>query len=475
MTFTGTGGEPRPAAATAEFPPHLVVLFGGTGDLARRKLLPSLCHLLERREHRDRLEVLAVATSEHDDASYRALVAEALTDMGIDGEALARLLERLHYFRIGEGFDALGGRIDELESASGLPGNRIFYLAVPPGVFEDTVAGLAAAGLTRSTGTIRVVVEKPFGVDVDSAVELNQMLHRRFPEEAIYRIDHYLAKETVQNVLVFRFANPLFESAWNRDRIQRIEVTVAETIGLEGRIKYFEAAGIIRDIVQNHLLQVVSLVAMEPPVKFSSEHIRDEKVKLLQAIRQVTEESVVRGRYTAGSINGTAVPGYLEEGGVPESSTTETYARLRIEVDNWRWKGVPITVTAGKRMQARKTEIVVYFREPPVCLFEVNGVCPVHPNRLVITLQPDEGFNLYFDVKRPGEDMALETKSLSFRYDDEFGGLPDAYETLLADVLVGDQTLFVRGDESEEAWRIVAPILDLTTEPKPYPAGSWGP
>ncbi len=463
------------AAETVTFPPHLLVLFGGTGDLARRKLLPSLCSLLERRGHSDRLAILAVATSDHDDQSYRDIAAHSLRESGVDEAALERLLARLFYFRIGEGFEALGARMASLDAAQGLGGNRIFYLAVPPAVFEDTVAGLAEAGLENSTGTTRVVVEKPFGTDHDSAVELNQMLHQWFPEEEIYRIDHYLAKETVQNVLVFRFANPLFESAWNRDRIQRIEIRVAETIGLEGRVKYFDSAGIIRDIVQNHMLQVLALVAMEPPVKFASEHIRDEKVKLLHAVREITEDNVVRGRYTEGTVDGVHVPGYLQEEGIPDSSNTETYARLRVDIDNWRWKGVPITLTAGKRLQERKTEIVVYFREPPVCLFEVNGVCPVHPNRLVITLQPNEGFDLFFDVKRPGEAMALETKSLSFRYGDEFGSFPDAYETLLADVLVGDQTLFVRADESEEAWRIVAPILDVHSEPKPYPAGSWGP
>lgn len=471
MTHTAS----RHATETVEIPPHLLVLFGGTGDLAVRKLLPAVAGLLERRGFVDRLQVLAVATRPLGDDGYRRYLAEALNDSGLSPAGRADLLDRVSYHRVGDGFDALAGKIEEIESAASLDGNRVFYLAVPPAVFDDTIEGLVSAGLTRSRGTTRVVVEKPFGTDLDSAIRLNQVLHRHFPEEAIYRIDHYLAKETVQNLLVFRFANPLFESAWNRDRIDRVEVTVAETLGLEGRVQYFDGLGIIRDIVQNHLLQVLALVAMEPPVRLTARHIRDEKVKLLEAVFPVSPDSVTRGQYSAGEIDGAAVPGYRDEEGIDAGSTTETFARLTLDIDNWRWRGVPFVLTAGKRMERRMTEVVVSFREPPVCLFEVNGVCPVHPNRLVITLQPNEGFDLFFDVKQPGEGMALDTKTLSFRYGDEFGEFPDAYETLLVDVLTGDQTLFVRADESEEAWRIVAGVLDLAEPPTPYPAGSRGP
>jgi glucose-6-phosphate 1-dehydrogenase len=465
----------RSAAETVEIPPHLLVLFGGTGDLAVRKLLPAVAGLLERRRFADRLQVLAVATRPLDDDGYRRFLEEGLKESGLSEACLKDLLGRVSYHRVGDGFDVLARRIEAIEAAGDLEGNRVFYLAVPPAVFDDTIDGLVSAGLDRSPGTTRVVVEKPFGTDLDSAIRLNRTLHRHFPEEEIYRIDHYLAKETVQNLLVFRFANPLFESAWNRDRIDRVEVTVAETLGLEGRVKYFDEAGIIRDIVQNHLLQVLALVAMEPPVRLTARHIRDEKVKLLEAVFPVMPHSVTRGQYSAGAVDGVTVPGYLGEEGVDPASTTETFARLTLDIDNWRWRGVPFVLTAGKRMERRMTEVVVSFREPPVCLFEVNGVCPVHPNRLVITLQPNEGFDLYFDVKRPGEGMALETKTLSFRYGDEFGQFPDAYETLLVDVLTGDQTLFVRADEAEEAWRIVAGVVDLTQPPTPYPAGSKGP
>lgn len=464
-----------PAAATAEFEPQMLVLFGATGDLARSKLLPALCRLLERRGFSDSLQVLGVATSSHDNASYRALVAASLQEAGFENDTVAAMVELVGYQNIGDGFPELADRIGRLDSARQLDGNRVFYLAIPPGVFDDMITGLAGVGLDRSSGSVRVVVEKPFGTDLATARHLNQLLHQSYPEESIYRIDHYLAKETVQNLLVFRFANPLFESAWNRDRIAHVEITVAETLGLEGRSRYFEKAGIIRDIVQNHLLQVLSLVAMEPPVRLTAQHIRDEKVKALQAIAPVAPESLVRGRYGAGSIAGQAVPGYLDEAGIDDDSTTETYARLSVEVDNWRWRGVPFVLTTGKRLAERLTQITVEFKEPPVCLFGADGECPVHANRLVITLQPNEGFDLLFDVKQPGEGMALETKSLSFRYGDLFGGLPDAYETLLADIFTGDQTLFVRGDEAEEAWRIVEPILDLDGQPKPYAAGSWGP
>ncbi len=467
--------EPKSAAETVAIPPHLIVLFGGTGDLAGRKLLPSLCALMERRGFVDSIRVLGVATSPYDDESYRAWVGAALAQSGRGEEAISRLTELVGYQNITEGFEALAARVAEIDQKADLSGNRLLYLAIPPSVFDDIVAGLAEVGLDDSEGTVRVVVEKPFGTDLASARHLNELLHRSYSEESIYRIDHYLAKETVQNLLVFRFANPLFESAWNRDRIASVEITVAETLGLEGRAKYFEGAGILRDIVQNHLLQVLSLVAMEPPVRLTPQHIRDEKVKTLQAISPIDPSVTVRGRYEAGVIKGEKVPGYLEEAGIGEDSTTETYARITLEIDNWRWRGVPFTLTAGKRLAERRTQIAVEFREPPICLFDVDGVCPVHGNRLVITLQPNEGFDLLFDVKQPGENMALETKSLSFRYGDEFGELPDAYETLLVDALTGDQTLFVRSDEAEEAWRILQPILGLTDQPKPYAAGSWGP
>jgi glucose-6-phosphate 1-dehydrogenase len=466
----------RPAAETMGFDPHLMVLFGATGDLASRMLIPAIYRLLEARDFDDSMHLLGVATSQLTDEDFRSVVREALVDSGWTEEAAARWCDECVSFQsIANGFEPLAERIAGIEDRHALPGNRIFYLAVPPSVFEPTVEGLAASRLTVGPGWTRVVVEKPFGTDLDSARALNQMLHRHFTEEQIFRIDHYLAKETVQNLLAFRFANLLFEAGWNRSQIDSVDITVAETLGMEGRAKYFDGAGIIRDIVQNHLLQVLTLVAMEPPVRLEADAIRDEKVKVLRSIYPVTTEAVVRGRYEKGVVDGEPVVGYLEEPGVPATSQTETYASIRINVDNWRWRGVPFVLRAGKRLSQRLTQIAVRYKEPPVSLFEVDGTCQVHSNTLYITLQPNEGFHLTFDVKRPGEGMELVTQDLEFHYADAFGALPDAYETLLADLLVGDQTLFVRGDEAEEAWRILGPALDLQDEPLGYAAGTWGP
>jgi glucose-6-phosphate 1-dehydrogenase len=319
------------------------------------------------------------------------------------------------------------------------------------------------------------VVEKPFGEDRASAEALNQLLHKWFDESQIFRIDHYLAKETVQNILVFRFANPIFESSWNRDRIDSIEITFAETLGLEGRAGYFDKSGMIRDVIQNHVFQIMTLMAMEPPVRLDAGSIRDEKVKVLKSIYALTPEDVVRGQYGPGSYDDNEVPGYLDEDGIDSSSSTETYAALCVDIDNWRWRGVPFYLRAGKRLPERITQVVVRFKQPPVYLFGGAGECRVHANVMYITLQPDEGFDLRFDVKVPGEGLELTPQSLSFRYGDVFGELPDAYETLIVDFLTGDQTLFVRADEAEEAWRILGSVVDMTDSPAPYAAGTWGP
>ena len=466
----------RPAAETMGFEPHLFVLFGGTGDLARRKLIPAIYQLLEARKFDDVSHLLGVATSTLDDDEFRAIVSSALIDAGWSAEDARRwCAECVSFVSIKDGFDDLADKINAIETRHALPGNRLFYLAIPPAVFDDSLEGLSRVGLTTGPGWTRVVVEKPFGTDLESARHLNGVLHRYFSEDQIFRIDHYLAKETVQNLLAFRFANMLFESSWNRNQIESVEITMAETLGLEGRAKYFDAAGVIRDVIQNHLLQVLTLVAMEPPVRLEADSIRDEKVKVLRSIYPVTRSAVRRGRYTEGVVDGDPVVGYFDEDGVPPTSKTETYASIRIDVDNWRWRGVPFILRSGKRLAGRLTQIAVRYKEPPVSLFDVDGTCRVHANVLFITLQPNEGFHLTFDVKRPGEGMELVTQDLEFHYADAFGRLPDAYETLIADLLVGDQTLFVRGDETEEAWRILGPALDLTDEPVPYPAGSWGP
>lgn len=467
---------PRPAAATVQIEPHLLVLFGATGDLARRKLIPGLYSLMKRRNFDDTTRVLGVATRALSDTDYREMAREALIDSGVaEDEAEEWCADVISFQSIKEGFDVLKNRIDEIEASAELPGNRAFYLAIPPAVFDNTVEGLASVGLHESGGWTRVVVEKPFGVDLESARGLNRLLHKWFDESQIYRIDHYLAKETVQNILVFRFANPIFESSWNRDRIDSVEITVAETLGLEGRAGYFDRSGMIRDVVQNHVFQVMALMAMEPPVRLDSGSIRDEKVKVLRSIYPMTTEGVVRGQYSAGTSGGETVPGYEDEDGIEGESNTETYAALRVCIDNWRWRGVPFYLRAGKRMPERLTQVVVRFKRPPVYLFDGEGACRVHANVMYITLQPDEGFDLRFDVKIPGEGMELTPQSLSFRYGDVFGELPDAYETLIVDFLAGDQTLFVRGDEAEEAWRILEPVIGLDSRPERYEAGSWGP
>ena len=455
--------------------PHLLVLFGATGDLSKRKLLPALFRLLRSRGFEDRIHILGVGTSRRSEEEFREIAVEAFVGAGFAKRDIEEwCLECLSYQSLADGFDGLAARVRDLEGEHELPGNRAFYLAVPPEVIEETVEGLAGSGLDRSSGWTRLVIEKPFGVDLESAQQLNRLLHDRFSEDQIYRIDHYLAKETVQNLLVFRFANPVFESSWNRDRIESVQITVAETIGIDARAGYFDQAGIVRDIVQNHMLQVLALVAMEPPVRLDPDSIRDEKVKVLRSIYPVAPSAAVRGQYTAGDVEGRPVPGYLDEDGVRPDSKVDTYVAVRVAIDNWRWRGVPFTLRAGKRLSERLTQIAVTFKQPPVALFDKEGECGVTGNELFITLQPHEGFDLMFDVKAPGDVTEVDTRSLRFRYADVFGPLPDAYDTLLEDLLIGDQTLFVRGDETEEAWRILQHLLD-GTEVAGYAAGSWGP
>lgn len=463
-----------PGALSVEIEPQLFVIFGGTGDLARKMLLPALYQLLRRREFHDSVEVLAVATREITDEEYRTLAVEALTESGV-GEAEQWAEHHLRYQSVGRGYEDLRARIEEIEAEAQLGGNRAFYLAIPPGVFDDTVEGLGKCGAFSGRGWTRVVVEKPFGSDLASSDHLNNVLHAWLDEDQIYRIDHYLAKETVQNLMALRFANPIFESSWTRDRIESVQITVAEDFGIGTRAGYFDKAGIVRDIVQNHALQILSLVAMEPPVKATSEAIRDEKVKVLRATYPADPEDTVRGQYAAGVVGGDKAAAYVDEKGVDDRSTTETYAAIKLQIDNWRWKGVPFYIRTGKRLEQRVTQVSVVFKEPPVFLFSVDGECAMHPNVFDIRLQPSEGFSLSFEMKVPGEGYTLQSQRLRFGYDEAFGELPGAYVTLMADVMTGDQTLFVRSDEVKEAWRIVTPILDPGTAPHTYPAGTWGP
>lgn len=479
--------ESLPAAGAAAVDRHLLVVFGATGDLYRQKLAPALYHLVRQYGLADRFIILGVARSQMDDEGFKALSrasVESLTHQQAQlGEPYADPAEWcdevLHFQSIADGgagaYRTLRGRIEQIEAAHGLSGNRIFYLALPPSALGPTVRGLGASGLTRSSGWTRLVVEKPFGVDFESAVALNRVLHGCFDEPQIYRIDHYLGKATVQNLLVFRFANPLFESVWNRDRIDHVQITVAESVGIGNRAGYYDRSGALRDMVQNHLTQLLSLVGMEPPVSFDAEAIRDEKVKVLQSIRPLRADDLVLGQYAAGRVDGREVGGYLDESGVSNESITPTYAALRIFIDSWRWQGVPFYLRTGKRMGSRLTQIAVTFREPPVALFKSFERSRHQGNVLYVKLQPHEGFDLLFDVQKPSGTPQLDTRSLAFAYEEAFGILPDAYETLLYDVMTGDRTLFVRSDEAEEAWRLYTPILETGINPYPYQAGSWGP
>ena len=462
--------------------PHLFVAFGATSDLMRRKLLPALYHFSEQYGLERRLLLVGVSRQPGlNDESFRALAREALAAAGLPqtGQADAWCDECLFFQPLGAGthedYQALAARLKALEKAHHFPGHRLFYLATPPEAFGPAITGLGQAKLNRGPGWTRLVVEKPFGRDPESAQTLNQLLHRYFEEPQIYRIDHYLGKETVQNLLIFRFANDIFEPLWHRNLVQSVQITVAESNGVGARGGYYEQTGALRDMVQNHLTQLLTLTAMEVPVTFEPEAIRSEKAKVLRAVTPVRPEDVVYGQYIRGSVGGQMAPGYREEPGVPPDSVTETFVALKLGIENWRWQGVPFYLITGKALPAKFTQIAVTFRCPPVWLFQqMKTSCS--PNVLVFTLQPDEGFDLHFQVKAPGEPLDLKTQRLRYRYAEAFGPLPDAYETLLVDVMAGDQTLFVRADEAEAAWGLYAPLLAAPPSPPLfYPAGSFGP
>ena len=461
--------------------PHLFVIFGATGDLAHRKLIPALIKLMTTSAEHPPCIILGASGRDWDDATFRARAQEALLEKGYAADTIRTWTEKhLFYTTLGRDYSNYGGlkaRIEALEAEYGLPGNRVFYLSVPPRTYPDTIEKLGQCGLNTGPGFTRLVIEKPFGRDLASAHALNTLVHSYFEEEQVYRIDHYLGKESVQNLLAFRFANMLFESAWNRDRIERIEITVAESLGLGSRAGYYDKAGALRDMIQNHLTQLFTLVAMEVPSTFNAEAIRQEKIKVLQSVQPIDPvRDVVFGQYAAGAPNGESLAGYLDEAGIDGVSQTETYVALRLRVENWRWQGVPFILRTGKRLKTRLTQIAVRFHCAPVSFFQPYATtCGISPNVLLITLQPNEGFDLRFDVKTPGEPFRLQTQQLHFRYEEAFGDLPEAYETLLRDVITGDQTLFVHADEAEASWTLYAPLLEHDHTIYPYPAGSWGP
>ena len=469
--------------------PSTIVIFGGSGDLAQRKLIPALYNLALQRLLPATFSIVGTARKamSHDEyrAELHAAVAQHSRTKPLNEEVWRSFAEHLHFVATPDdaGYEALRGTLEQLDLTLGTHANRLFYLATPPPAYEPILKAIGEHRLRGETGWARVVVEKPFGNDRASAQELNQIVHTIFREDEIFRIDHYLGKETVQNILVMRFANGIFEPIWNRQYVDHVQITVAESIGVEERAGYYEQAGAMRDVVQNHLLQLLALVSMEPPAAFDDKAVRDEKVKVLRALRPIAgdelRKSAVRGEYTAGFIEGVPVPAYRKEHGVAADSRTETYVALKCWVDNWRWEGTPFYVRTGKRLPKRSTEIAIEFRVAPHQLFPREASAGMEPNALVLRIQPDEGISLKFGAKVPVQGIRIRSVNMDFDYGASFMvDAPDAYETLILDALRGDATLFTRRDEVDEQWAFVDPIIEswaASGTPAFYEAGTWGP
>jgi glucose-6-phosphate 1-dehydrogenase len=476
--------EPTPGPTT-------LVIFGASGDLTRRKLLPAIYRLSRGQRLPARFSVIGVAREDIGDDAFREVFRKSLAEFAdVKGEdPVARsVAARMHYmggdFKNPDTFQRLKSKLEEIET-----GGALFYLAIPPVAYATVIEQLGAAGLSRGTTVEqwrRVIVEKPFGTDLATARELNRIVHQHFDEEQVFRIDHYLGKETVQNLLVFRFANGMFEPIWNRRYIDHVQITAAETVGVEQRATYYEGAGALRDMVQNHLMQLLALVAMEPPIGFNAESVRDRKLDALLAAQPLVDESdatpnVVRAQYGPGWVAGHEVPAYRAEPGVSPTSTTETYVALRIQLDSWRWAGVPFYLRTGKRLPKRTTEIAIQLRRPPLEIFKRVTPTSVAPNLLIVNVQPDEGISVRFEAKLPATRMQLAPVMMNFRYGAAFGRpVPEAYETLLLDAMLGDPTLFARHDFVETSWSLITPVHEkwsrerLADAPL-YEAGEWGP
>ena len=483
--------EILPTAAAAE--PCAMIIFGATGDLTARKLVPALYNLLTAKLLNERFVVVGIGRRDYSDDAFRAQIAEALDKFATDNvEASSRewLLKRIFY--VSGNFDdpamyaKLKTRLEQLDKEHQLAGNHFFYLATSPEYFCDITQQLGDSGLAKQDkGWRRVVYEKPFGTDLQSATELNTKIKSILTETQIYRIDHYLGKETVQNILVFRFGNGMFEPIWDRRYVDHVQITVAETVGVEQRGGYFEGAGTLRDMVPNHVMQLISLTAMEPPISFQANAVRDEQAKSIKAILPFNSEDVltrtVRGQYGPGNMGGNQVPGYRSESGVAKDSKTETYVAMKLNIDNWRWAGVPFYIRTGKRMRTRHTEVAIQFKRPPQTLFRSTSIEHIHRNFLVLHIAPDEGISLNFSAKVPGPQMQMGSVDMHFDYTDYFGVKGNTgYEVLLYDGMIGDQTLFQRADMVEAGWMVVDPVLDvwkaLAARQFPnYAAGSWGP
>ena len=474
-----------------------LVIFGASGDLTRRKLVPALWSMFQSRVLPEPFAVVGVGRSEMSNEHFRARMREAIADFARvqppSQKVWDRFAQALFYYSGDPAdaalYDGLGRYIAKVEQERGTGSNRLFYLATPPSIYPSVVTRLGAAGLNRppdgNSGWVRIIIEKPFGRDLASSHALNQVVTSVFAEEQVYRIDHYLGKETVQNILVFRWANGIFEPLWNRNHVDHVQITVGESIGVENRGAYYEEAGALRDMIQNHILQLLCLVAMEPPVTFDADPVRDEKTKVMHAIRPIPADEVdrlaVRGQYGPGFVGGQRVVGYREEKGVSAQSITETYAALRLEVDNWRWAGVPFYLRTGKRLAKRASEIAVQFKRTPHLVFRRNPEILVEPNLLILRIQPDEGMSLTFGAKLPGPDLRIRPVEMDFDYGRAFGGEPpEAYERLLLDAMKGDATLYARGEWVDLAWELLTPVLDTWAVGDPqmfpnYEAGGWGP
>jgi glucose-6-phosphate 1-dehydrogenase len=497
----------EPAAFTVRLPappPATLVIFGATGDLTKRKLVPALYALAVDGLLPERFTVIGAARSELTDDQFRAAMRDAVTRFArlrLDEEVWSRFAEGLRYASFSDrdgGLDGVKRALEIADRERGTAGNRIYYFAIPPSGFAQLAERLRHEGMSREEeggGFHRMVVEKPFGRDFATARELNSALHSAFEEPQIFRIDHYLGKETVQNILVVRFANGIFEPIWNRRYIDHVQITVAETLGVEGRGSYYEETGALRDIIQNHVMQLAAIIGMEPPSNFEAETVRDEKVKLLRAIRPIHPDDAllhtIRGQYAGGSVDGAPVPGYRNEPGVDPGSLRETFVAMKLDIDNWRWAGTPFYLRTGKHLPSRATEIAIQFRRVPHSPFAGHRAMPggmpppdgIAPNQLLLRIQPDEGITLRFGAKVPGQAMRIESVNMDFFYGSSFQrASPDAYERLLLDCMLGDATLFAREDEVEEAWRVCTAILDGWRAHPPdrihcpnYEAGTWGP